>query len=463
MKNYIKTLLFALLAIPMAQFGMQLPPNVNDLIVKAAAQGNTTFLQNPAYSGRITIIYDAQNNNLLHIASANGQLEAVKFLCEHRVNKNSKNKQDKSPLDLARANGHNEIVAYLSGPTTSNQVIPQAAPPRLYSNQMPKPVAQQTLPRSLPRPPVAPPAPAVHTQLPGESKSIAPKGLRNGSNGLPNRCFINAATQCLSALSGINNAALAHADKYTDNPLIQNYFKLIQDMQTSREAILDPHEFYLQAWKAIHANPGQQHDSVELVQAILDQLIHPSTRFTNIELQERCTTAVTSTIIDYSTQTMNETIVPLMIPKGAKRIEDCLATLSDIEMVEYDNEQRPKILQLANTSKYLLLGLKRTIYNAQQKKYERNTQPITFPLTSLNIAAYAATDTPHYTLASCIMHVGDANGGHFCAYIKRGNNWYFCDDASVTLVSEKDMQAIANRGYGPTQQYLPIAFFYERV
>jgi hypothetical protein len=469
MKNYIKILLLALLAIPMAQCAMQLPQNVNDLIVKAARQGNIAFLQNPAHAGKLIMIRDMQNNNLLHMAAANGQLEAVKFLNEHRVNKNAKNTLKQTPAELAHANGHHAIAAYLSGVELAT--APLASPSnaqnsardaRLYSKQLPRPTPQSAT-RPLPPIPQQPPAPAVHAPMPGNSKAYIPKGLHNGTGGLGNRCFINAAIQCLYSLEDVTNNAQTRAELYHNNPLIQSYLTLTQELKSTNQATLDPQEFCLHAWHAIHENPGQQHDSAELAQNILDQLIEPTAQSKNNELQRLCTTALTSTILGGNSQTIHETVVPLTIAPNAKKLEDCLAALSDIEMVELDGQQQPKILHLENTSKYLALSLKRTIYNNDKKSYEKNLQPVAFPLSQLCLTPYAQKNMPSYALKSCIIHVGDAGGGHYCAYARHGSDWYYCDDATVTKISDEQMQAIANRGYGATQQYLPIAFFYERI
>ena len=57
---------------------------------------------------------DKDRWTLLHYAARYGQLETVKFLVERGANINAKNNYRKTPLDIAKEEGHTEIINVLS-------------------------------------------------------------------------------------------------------------------------------------------------------------------------------------------------------------------------------------------------------------------------------------------------------------------------------------------------------------
>lgn len=70
---------------------------------------------------------------LLHAAAREGQLKAVEFLIEKGADINAKNNYSKIPSDLARENGHMEIVNMLSGTKKKSQLLETTSGnPELY-------------------------------------------------------------------------------------------------------------------------------------------------------------------------------------------------------------------------------------------------------------------------------------------------------------------------------------------
>ena len=54
-------------------------------------------------------------NTLLHTAAGNGHLECVRvLLAQPSVNLSAKNKDGKTPLELALKNGHNDVATLLT-------------------------------------------------------------------------------------------------------------------------------------------------------------------------------------------------------------------------------------------------------------------------------------------------------------------------------------------------------------
>ena len=45
-------------------------------------------------------------------------------------------------------------------------------------------------------------------------------------------------------------------------------------------------------------------------------------------------------------------------------------------------------------------------------------------------------------VTTIVCHVGGANEGHYFSYVKKGNQWYECNDNQITPVSEEEIQKI---------------------
>ena len=44
-----------------------------------------------------------------------------------------------------------------------------------------------------------------------------------------------------------------------------------------------------------------------------------------------------------------------------------------------------------------------------------------------------------YDLYAVIVHKGNADSGHYIAFVKHGNEWYKSDDRTVTLVRDTEV------------------------
>jgi O-acetyl-ADP-ribose deacetylase len=82
--------------------------------------------------------------------------------------------------------------------------------------------------------------------------------------------------------------------------------------------------------------------------------------------------------------------------------------------------------------------------------------------------------TQQYRLVGCCMHGGTAQEGHYIAFVRNNNQWYKCDDSSISPINNNAMIQVANSGQSVTatssrrnrrqQQvyYYPYMFFYVR-
>ena len=57
---------------------------------------------------------DEQGNTPLHLAVKVGWLKRVGLLVSHGADVNVKNNEGESPLSIARANGHKDVIEFLS-------------------------------------------------------------------------------------------------------------------------------------------------------------------------------------------------------------------------------------------------------------------------------------------------------------------------------------------------------------
>ncbi len=121
---------------------------------------------------------------------------------------------------------------------------------------------------------------------------------------------------------------------------------------------------------------------------------------------------------------------------------------------------------LQDTQNYLFIMLERRKYRQTDDgiEYVRVDDPLSFPITNLDLSPYFLIKEHAkgpYELVGVIMHDGSANGGHYTAYTKLGNQWYYCNDAKVKKISSKEMQEISERGTGVNKTVVPTTFVYE--
>lgn len=85
-------------------------------------------------------------------------------------------------------------------------------------------------------------------------------------------------------------------------------------------------------------------------------------------------------------------------------------------------------------------------YKRWDDKGEKIYQGVKFPLYNLNLSKYLDSEIiknqqATYDLIAVIMHHGRA--AHYTSYIKRNNQWYNCNDKSISPVSEEVIKKIA--------------------
>ena len=52
-----------------------------------------------------------------------------------------------------------------------------------------------------------------------------------------------------------------------------------------------------------------------------------------------------------------------------------------------------------------------------------------------------------YRLKSFVIHRGGFGGGHYISVVRKEDEWYLCNDSSVTKISENDVNKILKQAY----------------
>ena len=67
---------------------------------------------------------------------------------------------------------------------------------------------------------------------------------------------------------------------------------------------------------------------------------------------------------------------------------------------------------------------------------------VTYPTTLEGFVGLAG-----YVLRAVVTHTGTATGGHYIAHVRRGDNWYCCNDATVTAESGATVLSYTRNAY----------------
>ena len=116
-------------------------------------------------------------------------------------------------------------------------------------------------------------------------------------------------------------------------------------------------------------------------------------------------------------------------------------------------QEAVKSLQIKATPPILILHMKRFKYSEAIRAYAKLCYRITFPLT---LRLDHVTDCPSalYSLTAVVVHIGNgARSGHYVCMCRGSNGqFYLYDDATVTAITERDVQATFGSEMGGSHQ-----------
>jgi ubiquitin C-terminal hydrolase len=338
-----------------------------------------------------------------------------------------------------------------------------------------------------------------------------PIGLKN----VGNSCFINAALQCLLAIDELTATVLEKSKSYYTAESVSALYKdLLEELSKTEKATYDPSLFAQKGWQILCTQRGTQQDAAEFIDCLFkhlsDQDIDPSirtklpvyleTKQPKTDLSELFMALESSTIIPARLACRPQkkieqcSMLHLSLDLSSKDLSQCLTSYFVPDFLQGKNQYKLgpglfvdaiKFLTLTHTPLYLALDLKRVSNVLTPLKtfyYAKLSSALSFPLENLALTPYIdnslSTGHEHYSLASFIVHSGSAFAGHYTAYVKKNNQWYYCNDETITPISDEQMQAIAQRGFCLDPAYVegrnaqeshlvrieqtPILFFYRK-
>ena len=95
----------------------------------------------------------------------------------------------------------------------------------------------------------------------------------------------------------------------------------------------------------------------------------------------------------------------------------------------------------------LVIHLKRFVEHPYYQAWSKLDSFIEYPLSDLSLDEFVESfQTNSYSLFAVSNHLGRTESGHYTAFCKRNEEWFYFDDETVTKV-EKSEDVIVPQGY----------------
>lgn len=307
-----------------------------------------------------------------------------------------------------------------------------------------------------------------------------PIGLRN----IGNTCFFNAALQCLFRVQKLTD--FVFSDQFeknlnTSNPkgsggkIARAYRSLLAGVCTSKTALSPDSLRMAITSKYKRFNNYQQHDSQEMIGAILDGLHEDMNQAAGKAKADKPDKEADSWDLYkfendspimkiFHGEYINEIVCPkcnksdtthdpflffsVPIPDsffGGTSLSKCIQKFSAVDVLDKNNTwncpfcknsvQAKKSLKVYKCPQVLIVHLKR--FN--QATHSKITTSVDYP-DILDSGDFVTSNEKYkYKLIGVVIHSGSLFGGHYtaCALTQTTNKWHLYDDSRVTEISQK--------------------------
>jgi ubiquitin C-terminal hydrolase len=287
-------------------------------------------------------------------------------------------------------------------------------------------------------------------------------------------CFINANLQLLYNIRPLTNHLTSGPNPFdeTNAPTPYYYTGLIRKFEASKNQTksvpFSCDEGLKQLGKICYTRIRQpewtHQDASQLMGAFLNDLIEKSSGNLKANIaslfqvkedkQIICPAIPEQKLPAYQGNHREEIQILLPVPvttaegKPLNTLDQCLDSYTKSKLKNYtvEGESEPRQIcsqhtKLKNTSPILLIALNRFEFQPVAKKLDN---PVTIP-TTLNLSKYVVNSKNNhkFDLIGVVVHNGNLDYGHYWAYVKNGDQWYNCNDTSITKVSIVDPEVMA--------------------
>ncbi|MEI8124734.1 MAG: hypothetical protein WCG42_03160 [Parachlamydiaceae bacterium] len=193
-----------------------------------------------------------------------------------------------------------------------------------------------------------------------------------------------------------------------------------------------------------------QHDSAAFVEVLLNVL---EETYTEVNTREAL---VDGKSVVSKTEQPGYPMVQIGLTRGVNNLQG----LVDVEFTKQKMEETwnppgckatssTECIQLSGEPKELLpIHLKR--FDTSSGRVRKIDNDVNFPkddVLDMSKAYGKETGAVKYNLKSFVYHIGGYGSGHYIAFVKRGDQWYCCNDSSVSKVSKSEVDAYKKKAY----------------
>lgn len=149
---------------------------------------------------------------------------------------------------------------------------------------------------------------------------------------------------------------------------------------------------------------------------------------------------------------------------GVKSLIDFLGGVDNVEdfkCEQCNNLGARKYTQFSSLPQVLIIPLGR-FFDCESKLNAKFDFPLDLQINKEWCAENLSQNIPSYKLTGVIVHWGSLKSGHYWSYVKKGEKWYQCNDATVAEVNMDNtlLQTLYGDGTSETSAYI---LFYSKV